>query len=86
VSTVESVYHQYGYPEPDRPPSPYTLVNAAYWFPVIRGESPEYDPGTIIMRIDHPMSYGPYLYEGFGPHERATLKRNDLSMYLIHSR
>jgi len=83
--TIETVVHQFSDPEDSDPPSDYTLVNAGYYYPVISAQSPQFNENAIIMRVNHPMSYRPFLYEGYTPEERALLLENDIAIYLIRT-
>ncbi len=57
------------------------LVNAQMIYPV-RGFI-GYPEGRTIFRIEHPLTYLPFQYEGHSPAERAMLRAQDISMRLI---
>jgi hypothetical protein len=39
--------------------------------------------GRTLFRIEHPLTYAPFQYEGHSPAERAMLRTQDISMRLI---
>jgi hypothetical protein len=57
------------------------LVNAQMIYPV-RG-SIGYPEGRTLLRIEHPLTYGPFQFEGHSPAERALLRTQDISIRLI---
>jgi hypothetical protein len=57
------------------------LVNAQMIYP-IRGYI-GYPEGTTLMRIEHPLTYAPFQFEGHTPRERAILQSEDISIRLI---
>jgi hypothetical protein len=57
------------------------LVNAQMIYPV-RGYI-GYPEGTTLLRIEHPLTYPPFQFEGHTPRERAVLQGEDISIRLI---
>jgi hypothetical protein len=57
------------------------LVNAQMIYPV-RGFI-GFPEGRTLFRIEHPLTYGPFQYEGHSPAERALLRTQDISIRLI---
>lgn len=57
------------------------LVNMQTLYPV-RAEA-DLPTGRTLLRIEHPLTYLPYQYEGNTPLEREFLRKHDISMRLI---
>jgi hypothetical protein len=57
------------------------LVNAQMIYPVRAYIG--YPDGRTLLRIDHPLTYPPFQFEGFTPRERAILRGEDISIRLI---
>jgi hypothetical protein len=57
------------------------LVNAQMLYP-IRGYI-GFPQGQTLFRIGHPLTYGPFQYEGHTPAERAILQTQDISIRLM---
>lgn len=57
------------------------LVNAQNLYPVRALLPPP--AGRTLLRVDHPLAYRPFHYEGFAPAERALLRSADLSIRLV---
>ena len=60
------------------------LVNAQFIYP-IRGYI-GYPEGETVFRVEHPLNYRPFQYEGHSPAERALLRTDDISIRLIKLR
>ncbi len=60
------------------------LVNAQFIYPA-RGYI-GYPEGETVFRVEHPLSYRPFQYEGHSPAERALLRAGDISIRLIKLR
>lgn len=63
---------------------PLVLVNAQHLFR-FKGIAPPPE-GTELLRAAHPLTFEPYLYEEFGPVQRAMLRSADISIRLIDTR
>ena len=57
------------------------LVNAQMIFPIRSYIG--YPAGATLLRIEHPLTYPPYQFEGHTPRERAILSGDDISIRLI---
>lgn len=57
------------------------LVNAQLLYPV-RGYI-GFPPGRTLLRVDNPLAYRPFQYEGHTPRERRILRSGDISIRLI---
>jgi hypothetical protein len=60
------------------------LVNAQMLFPV--RDYIGYPPGATLLRIEHPLTYPPYQFEGYTPRQRDLLRTEDISIRLIRLR
>ena len=57
------------------------LIDAQPLYPV---RAPLAAPtGVTLLRLEHPLSYPPFQYEGHSPRERAILRSTDISMRLV---
>jgi hypothetical protein len=57
------------------------LANAQMIYPVRAFIG--FPEGRTLFRIEHPLTYAPFQYEGHSPAERAMLRTQDISMRLI---
>ena len=57
------------------------LVNFQMLFPV--REAAGVPPGHTLLRLEHPLTYAPFQYEGHTARERQFLRENDISLRLI---
>jgi hypothetical protein len=57
------------------------LVNFQMLFPV--REAAPFPTGRTLLRLEHPLTYAPFQYEGHTPREREFLRGHDISMRLI---
>jgi hypothetical protein len=57
------------------------LVNFQMLFPV--RDAADFPTGLTLLRLEHPLTYAPYQYEGHTPRERKFLREHDISMRLI---
>lgn len=61
---------------------PYKLVNVGFLHnPDLPPAGP--DPGTVLLRTNHPMQFAPYLYEGYSAELRRRYRAKDLSMRVV---
>lgn len=57
------------------------LVNAQLIYPIRAYIG--YPEGATMFRIEHPLTYPPFQFEGHSPRERAVLRGDDISIRLI---
>jgi hypothetical protein len=57
------------------------LVNAQMIYPIRSYIG--YPAGTTLLRVEHPLTYPPFQFEGHTPRERAILRTDDISIRLI---
>ena len=67
--------------DPDQHPRRFILTNAWVLYPVV-DRSPDY-AGRVLLRVEHPLKYRPFQYEGFTPLMRDILQNSDISIKLI---